>query len=155
MPGALLAAAGLAWCACISPHGGFLTDVLGPCALTGVGVGLVIAPVAAAATTGVASREAGTASGLFNSSRQLGGCVGLAALATIAALRTGPATDPAALNAGYALSLAVAAGLFVIAAVVAIVVLPRHRAAALPALPAPRPAAPAAPARNRLEGTPS
>ncbi|MFF2404753.1 MFS transporter [Streptomyces goshikiensis] len=155
VPGALLAAAGLAWCACISPHGGFLTDVLGPCAITGVGVGLVLAPVAAAATTGVASREAGMASGLFNSSRQLGGCVGLAALATIAALRTGPATDPAALNAGYALSLAVSAGLFVIAAVVAIVVLPRHRAAAPPA---PRPAATAAtavPAENRLEGTPS
>ncbi|MFE9803203.1 MFS transporter [Streptomyces goshikiensis] len=155
VPGALLAAAGLAWCACISPHGGFLADVLGPCAITGVGVGLLLAPVAAAATTGVASREAGMASGLFNSSRQLGGCVGLAALATIAALRTGPATDPAALNAGYALSLAVSAGLFVIGAVVAIVVLPRHRAA-IP--PAPRPAAtavPAVPAENRLEGTPS
>ncbi|GAA3065872.1 hypothetical protein GCM10020254_06620 [Streptomyces goshikiensis] len=152
MPGALLAAAGLAWCACVSPHGGFLTDVLGPCAVTGVGAGLVLAPVAAAATTGVASREAGMASGLFNSSRQLGGCVGLAALATIAALRTGSATDPAALNAGHSLSLAVSAGLFVIAAVVAIVVLPRHRAAAPPA---PRPAATAVPAENRLEGTPS
>ena len=102
MPGALLAAVGLAWLAFISPGGGFLTDVLGPCLITGVGVGLVLAPVAAAATTGVASREAGMASGLFNSSRQLGGCVGLAALATIAALRTGPATDPASLSYGYA-----------------------------------------------------
>ncbi|MFD0345126.1 hypothetical protein ACFQ0M_46830 [Kitasatospora aburaviensis] len=54
MPGALLAAAGLAWFACISPDGGFLTDVLGPCTITGIGVGLVIAPVVAAATTGVA-----------------------------------------------------------------------------------------------------
>ncbi|MFH8572414.1 MFS transporter [Streptomyces sp. NPDC017993] len=147
VPGAMLAAAGLAWFAFISPGGGFLTDVLGPCVISGVGVGLVIAPVAAAATTGVASRETGMASGLFNSSRQLGGCVGLAALATVAALRTGTATDPAALNDGYALSLAVAAGLFVLAAVVAIGVLP-HRAVT----PDPQPAAPT---KNRLEGTPS
>lgn len=148
VPGALLAAVGLAWCSFISPGGGFLTDVLGPCVIVGVGVGLVLAPVAAAATTGVAPREAGMASGLFNSSRQLGGCVGLAALATVAAFRTGPVSDPAALNDGYAVSLAVAAGLFVLAAAVAIVVLPRHRAA----VPDPRPAEPAG---NRLEGTPS
>ncbi|MFD5078527.1 MFS transporter [Streptomyces sp. NPDC058371] len=148
VPGALLAAAGLAWFAFISPRGGFLTDVLGPCVITGIGVGLVLAPVAAAATTGVASREAGMASGLFNSSRQLGGCVGLAVLATIAALRTGTATDPAALNDGYALGLAVTAGLFVLAAAVAIGVLPRHQAA----MSAPQPSAPT---KNRLEGTPS
>ncbi|WP_369394658.1 MFS transporter [Streptomyces sp. CG1] len=148
VPGALLAAAGLAWFAFISPSGGFLTDVLGPSIVTAVGVGLVLAPVAAAATTGAASREAGMASGLFNSSRQLGGCVGLAALATIAAHRTGTATDPAALDDGYALGLAIAAALFVIAAVVAIGVLPRRRTET----PAPQPAAPA---ENRLEGTPS
>ena len=129
VPGALLAAAGLAWFAFISPGGGFLTDVLGPCIITGVGVGLVLAPVVAAATTGVAPREAGMASGLINSSRQLGGCVGLAVLATVAAHRTGTATDPAALNDGYALGLAVAAGLFALAAVVAIGVLPRRWAA--------------------------
>ncbi|MFI5685381.1 MFS transporter [Streptomyces sp. NPDC051636] len=148
VPGALLAAAGLAWFAFISPHGGFLTDVLGPCIITGVGVGLVIAPIVAAATTGVAPREAGMASGLMNSSRQLGGCIGLSVLATMAAHRTGTATDPAALNDGYALGLAVAAALFVLAAAVAIGVLPRPRAET----PDPRPAAPA---ENRLEGTPT
>lgn len=148
VPGALLAAAGLAWCAFISPGGGFFTEVLGPFIISGVGIGLVLAPVAAAATTGVASREAGMASGLFNSSRQLGGCIGLAALATIAALRTGTATDPAALNDGYSLGLTIAAGLFVLAAVVAIGALPHRRAA----IPDPQPAAPA---KNQLEGTPS
>ncbi|MDF2258919.1 MFS transporter [Streptantibioticus ferralitis] len=148
VPGALLAAAGLAWFAFIGPDGGFLTDVLGPSLMTSIGTGLVLAPVAAAATTGVAAREAGMASGLFNSSRQLGGCIGLAALATIAAHHTGTATDPAALNDGYALGLAVAAALFVLAAIVAIGVLPRRRAEA----PDPRPATPA---ENRLEGTPS
>ncbi|MEU9286228.1 MFS transporter [Streptomyces sp. NPDC048275] len=147
VPGALLAAVGLAWFAFISPDGGFLTDVLGPCIITGTGVGLVIAPIVAAATTGVARHEAGMASGLMNSSRQLGGCIGLAALATIAAHRTGTATDPAAINDGYALGLAIAAALFVIAAVVAITVLPRRQAET----PALQPAT----AENRLEGTPS
>ncbi|MFJ9442444.1 MFS transporter [Kitasatospora sp. NPDC101235] len=154
VPGAVLAAAGLAWFALIGPDGGFLTDVLGPSLVTSVGTGLVLAPVAAAGTTGVAAREAGTASGLLNSSRQLGGCVGLAALATVSAHRTGGATDPAALNDGYATGLAVTAGLFVLAALVAIGVLPRRR----PEAPGrPDPLTPAAdrpdPAANRLEGT--
>ncbi|MBD0670740.1 MFS transporter [Streptomyces sp. CBMA156] len=146
VPGAVLAAAGLAWFASISPDGGFLADVLGPSLVTSIGTGLVLAPVAAAATTGVAAHEAGMASGLLNSSRQLGGCVGLAALATVAAHRTGGATDPAALNDGYAAGLAVTAVLFVLAALVAIAVLPRRR----PEDPGPRPLTPA---ENRLEGT--
>ncbi|MER7203013.1 MFS transporter, partial [Streptomyces sp. NPDC000188] len=66
----------------------------------------------------------------------------------VAALRTGTATGPAALNDGYALGLAVTAGLFVLAAVVAIGVLPRRRAA----MPGPQPTAPT---ENRPEGTPS
>ncbi len=144
VPGALIATAGLAWFAFISADGGFVTDVLGPSLLTSVGAGLVLAPVAAAATTGVARGEAGMASGLVNSARQLGGCVGLAALATVAAHRTGGATDPASLNDGYALGLAVTAAVFALAAVVAAVVLPRRRATA----PAPAPAAPA----EQLEG---
>ncbi|WP_164932115.1 MULTISPECIES: MFS transporter [unclassified Streptomyces] len=152
VPGALLAAAGLAWFAFISPHGGFLTDVLGPCVVTGVGVGLVIAPIVAAATTGVAPREAGMASGLMNSSRQLGGCIGLAALATVAAHHTGASTAPAALNDGYALGLAIAAALFAIAAVVAIVVLPRRGTTT----PGRRSTAPTEnEAENELEGTSS
>ncbi|OKJ68636.1 MFS transporter [Streptomyces sp. CB02460] len=130
VPGALLAAAGLAWFALISPGGSFLADVLGPSLVTSVGAGLVLAPVAAAATTGVAPHEAGMASGLMNSSRQLGGCIGLAALATVAAHHTGPTTDPGALNDGYALGLAVAAAVFVLAAAVAVGVLPRRRSVA-------------------------
>ncbi|WP_231573750.1 MFS transporter [Streptomyces sp. e14] len=145
VPGALLAAAGLAWFALISPDGGFLTDVLGPCVVTGAGVGLVIAPIVTAATTGVAPHEAGMASGLMNSSRQLGGCIGLAALATVAAHRTGSATGPAALNDGYALGLAVADPLFLVAALVAVAVLPRRPAGA-PEPPEPHPANPTDPA---------
>ncbi|MFJ4947776.1 MFS transporter [Streptomyces sp. NPDC088760] len=147
VPGTLFAAAGMAWFAGISPHGGFLTDVLGPSVLTSVGIGLIFAPVAAAATTGVRPGEAGMASGVLNSARQLGGCVGLAALATVAAHRTGTATDPAALTGGYALGLAVTAALFLLAAVVAFSVLPRRRATGGPA--------PTPVEEPRLEGTPS
>ncbi|MER7580696.1 MFS transporter [Kitasatospora sp. NPDC097691] len=148
VPGAVLAAAGLAWFAGIRPDGGFLTDVLGPSLVTSIGTGLVLAPVAAAATTGIAPHEAGRAAGLLNSSRQLGGCVGLAALATVAAHRTGTSTDPVALDDGYALGLAASAVLFALAAVVATVVLPRRR----PDTPGPRPATPA---EKQPEGTPA
>ncbi|MFF9645774.1 MFS transporter [Kitasatospora aureofaciens] len=147
VPGAVLAAAGLGWFALISPDGGFLTDVLGPSVVTSIGAGLVLAPVAAAATTGIAPREAGAASGLLNSSRQLGGCVGLAVLATVAAHATGTATDPGALSHGYALGLAAGAVLFALAAVVAATALPRRR----PAAPESRPVT--IRSENPLEGT--
>lgn len=127
VPGAVLAAVGLGWFAFISPDGSFLANVLGPSLVTSVGAALVLAPVAAAATTGVAPREAGMASGLMNSSRQLGGSIGLAVLATIAAHRTGASSAPSALNDGYALGLVIAAAVFALAAVVAIAVLPRRR----------------------------
>jgi predicted MFS family arabinose efflux permease len=149
VPGTLLAAMGLAWFAFISPDGGFVTDVLGPCIVTGVGVGLVIAPIVAAATAGVSPpREAGMASGLMSSSRQLGGCIGLASLTTIATHRTGTDTTRAAINEGYTLGLAIAAVFFLLAAAVAIGMLPRRRTET----PAPRPATTA---QNRLKGTPS
>ncbi|WP_433323476.1 MFS transporter [Spirillospora sp. CA-294931] len=122
--GALLASAGTAWFGLMSADGSFLTDVLGPSILASVGVGMCLAPVAAAATTGVASHEAGMASGVLNSARQIGGSIGMAALATLAAHRTGSASGPEALNQGYGLSLLVAGALFVAAAVVAITVLP-------------------------------
>ncbi|WUI02340.1 MFS transporter [Spirillospora sp. NBC_00431] len=144
IPGALLAGAGLAWFTRMSPDGGFRTDVLGPSLVGSIGIGLVLAPVATAATAGVAAREAGMASGLLNSSRQLGGCVGVASLATLAAHRTGTATDASALNSGYALAVAVSAALFVVAAAVALA-LPRRA-------PAPAPSSPAA-TGDRLEGT--
>ncbi|MET9215828.1 MULTISPECIES: MFS transporter [unclassified Nocardia] len=122
--GALLTATGIGWFASISPDGGFLADVLGPSIIGGFGLGLCLAPVAAAAVTAVAPGEAGMASGVFNSARQLGGSVGVAALATVAATRSGAGTDPAALTSGYAFALGIGALLFVVAAAIAAFVLP-------------------------------
>ncbi len=123
--GGLLTAAGFAWFALISPDGGFATDVLGPSILASIGFGLCLGPVVSTATAGVAAHEAGTASGLLNSSRQLGASLGLAALGTAAQHRTGAVETARALNDGYALGLALGAVLLVAAVVIAAVVLPR------------------------------
>jgi MFS family permease len=83
--GLLMAAAGLAWMSQASPHDGYLAHILGPVLLMGVGLGLSFVPMTMSATTGVPPHEAGLASGLVNTSRQVGGAVGLAVLGTVAA----------------------------------------------------------------------
>ncbi|MGR4852575.1 MFS transporter [Streptomyces sp. LARHCF252] len=123
--GGLLAATGLAWFGLISPDGAFTTDVLGPSIVTGGAFGLCLGPVASLATAGVAPHETGTASGLLNSSRQIGASLGLAALGAAAHHRTGRTATPEALNDGYALGLTLSAALLVAAVIVALAVLPR------------------------------
>ncbi|MFG1613853.1 MFS transporter [Nonomuraea wenchangensis] len=128
--GGLLTAAGFAWFGLISPDGAFLTDVLGPSVVAGAGFGLCLGPVVSTATAGVAAHESGTASGLLNSSRQLGAALGLAGLGTVAYGRAGGAAGPAALAEGYALGLTLAAGLLLAAVLIAGAVLPRTAPAA-------------------------
>ncbi|MER7616360.1 MFS transporter [Nonomuraea wenchangensis] len=128
--GGLLTAAGFAWFGLISPDGAFLTDVLGPSVVAGAGFGLCLGPVVSTATAGVAAHESGTASGLLNSSRQLGAALGLAGLGTVAYGRAGGTADPAALAEGYALGLTLAAGLLLAAVLIAGAVLPRTAPAA-------------------------
>ena len=72
----------------VRPDGTYLVDVLGPSMVTALGIGLSFVPVTIAATSGVARAEAGLASGLVNTSRQVGGSLGLAVLATLAQGRT-------------------------------------------------------------------
>lgn len=128
--GALLTAAGFAWFGMISPDGAFASDVLGPSIVASVGFGLCLGPVVSTATVGVAPHETGTASGLLNSSRQIGASLGLAALGTAAEHRTGHTVAPHALNDGYALGLNLSAALLVAAALIALVVLRRVEALA-------------------------
>ncbi|MCX4669129.1 MFS transporter [Streptomyces sp. NBC_01381] len=123
--GGLLTASGLAWFGLISPDGAFLTDVLGPSIVSGVGFGLCLGPAVSLATAGVAPHEAGTASGLLNSSRQIGASLGLAALGAAAHDRTGSTITPETLNDGYALGLTLGAALLAGAVLVALAVLPR------------------------------
>ena len=81
--GGVAAAAGLAWMSGIAPHGSYVGDLLGPGLLVTLGLGLAFTPVAFAATAGVPPRDAGLASGVLNTTRQIGGSVGLAVLATL------------------------------------------------------------------------
>jgi hypothetical protein len=121
----VLTASGFAWFGLISPDGGYATDVLGPSIIASVGFGLCLAPVVSIATIGVASHETGTASGLLNSSRQIGASLGLAALGTAAHDRTGPIATPQTLNDGYALGLTLGVALLLAAVLIALTVLRR------------------------------
>ncbi|MFF0308492.1 MFS transporter [Streptosporangium sp. NPDC004379] len=130
--GGLLTATGFAWFGLISPDGAFVTDVLGPSIVASVGFGLCLAPLVSTATAGVAPHETGTASGLLNSSRQIGASLGLAVLGTVAHDRTGRIATPETLTAGYALGMTIGAVLLAAAALVALT-LPRRTGPPSPA----------------------
>jgi EmrB/QacA subfamily drug resistance transporter len=72
----------------IEPGGSYLTDLLPAIIVVSVGMGLTFVPVTLIATSGVGAEEAGLASGLYNTSQQIGGALGLAVLATLAASTT-------------------------------------------------------------------
>jgi EmrB/QacA subfamily drug resistance transporter len=86
--GMLFVALGLAWFSQVSVGGGFLTDILGPSLLAAIGLGFGFVTSTIAAVSGVQGREQGLASGLINTSQQIGGALGLAVLSTIATSRT-------------------------------------------------------------------
>ncbi len=129
--GGALAALGMGWFAATATvDGSFLASILGPSLLCSLGIGLCFVPLGTAATTDVVPGETGMASGLLNSSRQVGGSLGLAVLVTVAAQVTGGATGPGALSSGYAAAFWVAAGLLAAAALAAYVLLPGEGRAA-------------------------
>ncbi|WOX24663.1 MFS transporter [Streptomyces sp. HUAS YS2] len=123
--GALVAATGFGWQSTMTADGSFLVTILGPGVLMMVGMGLVITPLASLATSGTAPGEAGLVSGLVNTSRTMGGALGLAVLSTVAAARTGGRTSPEALTEGYALAFRTATGVLLAAVVLMLLWLPR------------------------------
>lgn len=86
--GMLFITAGLLWFSRVSVGGGFLTDILGPSLLAAVGLGFSFVTTTIAAVSGVEEHEAGLASGLINTSQQVGGALGLAVLSTLATTHT-------------------------------------------------------------------
>jgi EmrB/QacA subfamily drug resistance transporter len=86
--GVVLAALGLLLFLRLTPESSYVTDLLPGLLLTSVGMGLVFVPVTLIATSGLPVDDAGLASGLFNTSQQIGGAVGLAVLSTLATTRT-------------------------------------------------------------------
>ena len=123
-------AAGLALFTQITPGGSYLGEILVPSLLVAIGIGFAFVPVTIAAVAGVDPAEAGLASGLVNTSRFVGGAVGLALLAALATSRTnldvrhGLAAH-AALTNGFVLAFGIAAAFAAAGAIIALVGLPR------------------------------
>ncbi len=103
--------AGLVWFSQVSAQGSFLSDILGPSLLAAIGLGLAFVPNTIAAVSGVADRDAGLASGLINTSQQVGGALGLAVLSTVANSVTGNSHTPAALTNGFQSAFLAGAGI--------------------------------------------
>jgi EmrB/QacA subfamily drug resistance transporter len=128
LPGLAFVAAGLGLMTQISVGGSYWTEVLPSMVLMGIGAGLSFPSIMTLAMGGVRPEEAGLASGLVNTTLQVGGAVGLAVLATLSSNRTstllsGGDSNAEALTGGYQLAFAVGAGLLVIAIAVAAFVL--------------------------------
>jgi predicted MFS family arabinose efflux permease len=99
--GAVFAAIGMWWLSRLPASGNDYAHVLAPMMLVSLGLGLCIVPVTVAATMGVDRKEAGLASGLVNTTRQVGGALGLAVLATVATDRSKGLRTAAALSSGF------------------------------------------------------
>jgi EmrB/QacA subfamily drug resistance transporter len=115
--GMVLLVLGLLWFTQIDTHGSYATDLLPGYILAGIGLGFAFVPDAIAALEGVQPDQAGIASGLINTSQQIGGALGVAILTTVAATRTddlGRAAGISGLTSGYRYGFAVGAGLALI-----------------------------------------
>ena len=139
--GMSLLAGGLLYFTQVSPQGSYLGDLLPGFLLVGVGLGFSFVPVSIAALAGIGDREAGLASGLINTTQQVGGALGLAVLATISTTRTenllASGTEPAsALTTGFAAAFWVGVG-FALASLAATLLALRKRDLELPAEVAP------------------
>ena len=110
--GMTMLTAGLVFFTQVSVGGSYLGDLLPGFLLIGIGIGFSFVPISIAALAGVEAAEAGLASGLINTSQQIGGALGIAALSTIATSQTddklaGGATLPNALVDGFTASFIV------------------------------------------------
>jgi len=99
--GMLFIVAGLLWFSQVSVGGGFTTDILGPSLLAAAGLGFAFVTTTIAAVSGVEESEAGLASGLINTSQQIGGALGLAVLSSVATSNTADVTNLNDLTEGF------------------------------------------------------
>jgi len=128
VPGLLLLALGLFMLSRVPTEGAFVGDLLLPELVVAVGLGLSFVSLTVAAVSGVGSGEAGLASGLINTTLQVGGAVGLAALAAVAGITTAAslasgAAEAPALVAGYRAAFLFGAGVSLAGALLALALL--------------------------------
>jgi EmrB/QacA subfamily drug resistance transporter len=127
--GMIVTAIGMLLLVRLPVDGSYLVDVLPALLVTSLGMGAVFMPLTLIATTGLQDEDQGLASGLFNTSQQIGGALGLAILSTLAASKTtsaGGASDPEALVTGFHWAFGGGAA-FVLAGLVTMAVLLRQR----------------------------
>src|SRR4051794_35529939 len=132
LTGLLVATTGFAFLTRISGHGDYASHVLPAMIVLGAGLGLAFVPITIAATNGVPSAESGLASGLLNTTQQVGGSLGLAILSSVSTSRFTSAVDSGsplnvALTHGFKGAFVVSGVLCVIGLVVALVLLPPRR----------------------------
>ena len=141
--GMALLCAGLILFTQVSVDGTYVADLLPGFILVGVGLGFSFVPVSIAALAGVSGKEAGLASGLINTSQQIGGALGLAILTTVSTTRTDNLTPPGqlpsltALVDGYSAAFWVAAGFAAISLVITLLILKRQDLVSAPEAHAP------------------
>ena len=134
--GLLLLALGLAYFTQVSVGGSYVGDLLPGFLLIGVGMGFSFVPVSIAALAGITPSEAGLASGLINTSQQIGGALGLAILVTVAtsrtenAITTGTARSEA-LTEGFSVAFWVGVVFAVVSLLATLVVIRRRDLAAI------------------------
>jgi EmrB/QacA subfamily drug resistance transporter len=169
--GAAMVAGGMFWFSRLTEHAGYAGHLLGPQLVSSFGLGLVFVPLALVALHKVAEQDSGVASSLLNTAQQVGGAIGLALLGTVAwtavansvrtqvaaAAKAGrplpkPGTPPPAsiynhaLTVGFSRAFVVAAGIALLALLIAIATIRVSRQELAGAAPEPQQAAPQPPA---------
>ena len=130
--GLLISTAGFVLLTRVTGHGDYASHVLPAMIVLGTGLGMSFVPITIAATNGVAAGDSGLASGLLNTTQQVGGSLGLAILSSVSTSRATSALHdgsplPAALTHGFKGAFTVAAFLCAAGVVVALALLPGRR----------------------------
>jgi EmrB/QacA subfamily drug resistance transporter len=136
--GLALLTGAMIWYSQVPVHGSYVPDLLPGYLMVGVGIALAYVPVSIASLAGVAEREAGLASGLINTSQQIGGAVGVAVASTVFTSRFNTLVHdgkplPTALTSGYGAAFWALAVFGVLAIVAALTLIRREELAETPA----------------------
>jgi EmrB/QacA subfamily drug resistance transporter len=121
--GLALIAVALVWFSQISVDGSFVSDILGPSLLAAVGLGFSFVSSTIAAVSGVSEDDSGLASGLINTTQQVGGALGLAILSAISISVIGQSHSPAVLTDGFGDAFLAGAGFAVIGLVATLTII--------------------------------
>ena len=158
--GAAMVAGGMFWFSRLTEHAGYASDLLGPQIVSSLGLGLVFVPLSLVSLHNVAEQDSGVASSLLNTAQQVGGAIGLALLGTVAwttvedtartqaahAAKSGTPVSASirdhALAVGFSRAFEIAAGIGLLALIIAIATIRVRRQELSGPVPAPPEAAP-------------